>query len=90
MRQIGKPGNSYAPTRSDGTPRRTPPRVLWAGPLVAERERTEKKVVGGEEDAGRSWRSRGATKPPTPRLAAVEVAEQALVLRVWGWGARRC
>jgi hypothetical protein len=27
----------------------------------------------------------GATKPATPRLAAVEAAEQALELRVWGW-----
>jgi hypothetical protein len=44
--------------------------VLWAGPLVAERDRTEvrkKKFADGEEDVGRSWRSRGATKPPTLR-----------------------
>jgi hypothetical protein len=36
------------------------------------------------DDGGR--RRRDATKPPTPRLAAVEAAEQALILRVWGWG----
>jgi hypothetical protein len=36
------------------------------------------------------WRRRSkhrrATKPPTPRLAAVEAAEQALKLRVWEGG----
>jgi hypothetical protein len=30
---------------------------------------------------------RDAMKPPTPRLPAVEAAEQALEIRVWGWGA---
>jgi hypothetical protein len=36
----------------------------------------------GEEDEGQSR----ATKPPTPRLAAVEAAEQAQNLRVVGGG----
>jgi hypothetical protein len=42
----------------------------------------KKTATGGEEDEGRSR----ATKPPTPRLAAVEAAEQAQNLRVVGGG----
>jgi hypothetical protein len=40
----------------------------------------KKAAARGEEDEGRSR----ATKPPTPRLAAVEAAEQAQKLRVVG------
>jgi hypothetical protein len=40
----------------------------------------KKAAAGGEEDEGRSR----TTKPPTPRLAAVEAAEQAQKLRVVG------
>jgi hypothetical protein len=36
--------------------------------------------------AGEGSKRGGATKPPTPRLAAVEAAEQAMELIVWGWG----
>jgi hypothetical protein len=43
----------------------------------------EKEEFAGEEQGeGRRRRVSGATKPPTPRLAAVEAAEQALELRV--------
>jgi hypothetical protein len=42
----------------------------------------KKAATGDEEAEGRSR----ATKPPTPRLAAVEAAEQAQNLRVVGEG----
>jgi hypothetical protein len=48
-------------------------------------EVSKKAAAGGEEDEGRSR----AMKPPTPRLAAVETAEQAQKLRVVGEEHRR-
>jgi hypothetical protein len=45
--------------------------------------RTEEKKMTRE---GRRQRFRGAMKPPMPRLAMVEAAEQSLKLRVWGCG----
>jgi hypothetical protein len=37
---------------------------------------------------GRRRRFHGAMKPPMPRLAMVEAAEQSLKLRVWGCGCK--
>jgi hypothetical protein len=50
---------------------------------------TDARRLGKIEHQQEEWRKEaagGATKPSTPRLAAVEAAEQALELRVWGWG----
>jgi hypothetical protein len=43
-------------------------------------------ITGGEEGEEDEPACRCATKPPTPRLAAVEAAEQAQNLRVMGGG----
>jgi hypothetical protein len=47
----------------------------------------KKTSTRGEEDEGRSRQSRVSTKLPTPQLAAVEAAEQALDLGFGGVGA---
>jgi hypothetical protein len=52
------------------------------GPLADEEEEREVGQRGRREGGSIG----GATKPPTPLLAAMEAAEQALNLRVWGWG----
>jgi hypothetical protein len=64
------------------------------GPLSKPRwKQSGKKNTSEEEDHRRGRREEasydGATKPPTPWLVAMEVAEQALELRVWGGGRRR-
>jgi hypothetical protein len=61
-------------------------RVRWAWPV---NEGVGLSSLPGQR---RPTTDGGATKPATPRLAAVEAAEQALDLReggglrVWGWG----
>jgi hypothetical protein len=78
--QLLKIGNPYTPTRSAPTPRRTP--LGGCGPGPFSHIGRKKGAIGK-----RSWPARGgagesARKPPTLWLATVEVAEQALKLRV--------
>jgi hypothetical protein len=99
-----KQGKSYAPLNAGFPAPHIRPRARVSdGPGPLEGWSSSSLVTDGRNQAQAAprsrqhrgwprWRRRSkhrrATKPPTSRLAAVEAAEQAIELRVWGvgWG----